>query len=245
MRKAVLLLLVLAAACAAAMAQPIELFHDGFDTFALGTTWQATDWGGTPGAPNVLIGGEAHSGPVTLHMASTSGTGTMRGIETAGTIDITGMVSLTLDVRTTAANTNNTTPVEVSLLGETGEWMRQYYTYTAWTNHYDDSSGNHSAWGQWYSGMQPQYFRRYVKTVDLDGTHAQVYDETGALRWSQSYSGLTIHDLGSAADIVIRQHDAANPHIWVDYATLSGYTPEPATLTLLALGGLGLLRRRK
>ena len=244
MRTGSVVVLVIALAACTASAEMI-LFQEDFNTFSLGTTWQATAWDGATGAPNVLTGGVNHGGPITLQMASTTGSTAMKGIETIIPVSIDGMVSVTLDVRTTAANVNNDTSIEATFLGESGDWAQMYYTYTAWTNHYEDSEGNSDSFGLWPSNMAPGNYRRFVITADLAGVTAEVYDQTDTLRWTQSFTNFNLSDLGDSVDIVLRQDDYLGPIVFVDYVSVSGYTPEPTTLTLLALGGLGLAVRRR
>ena len=251
MRSGSVVVLVIALAACTASAEMI-LFQDSFDTFSLGTTWQATAWGGATGAPDVkLLGGQSHGGELTLDMGSGNDNAEFKGIETVSSIPIDGMVSLTLDVRTTAANAH--LPIEATLLGESGDWAQMYYTYTAWTNNYSDSAGNSDALGSWPSGMTPGTYRRFVITADLAGVTAEVYDQTDTLRWSQSFTSFNLSDLGDSVDVLLRQQKGLieppdghyAPLVYVDQVTLTGYTPEPTTLTLLALGGLGLAVRRR
>jgi len=234
-------------ACVLAVASSVavggRIFQDDFDTFALGATWQGTTWGGTSGAPTTLIGGASYNGAIALEVAGT-GSGAMRGIELINPLDVTGALSLTLDVRTSASNFSY--PVEVSLRGETGAWMRMFYTYTAWTNNYDDSSGNAVSWGGWFGGMQPDYYRRYFMNVTDTGVDVAIYDEPGNLRWAQSFGGLSVSDFGNSVDVAIRQlDDHWATRIWVDYVSVSAVTPEPTTLTLLGLGLAAMVRRRR
>lgn len=253
MRSLTLAILLSAATATAASAGTVVGFQDDFDSFALGTDWQATSWQGAVGVPDVtLAGGVNHNGPITLQMGSSQDDGEFRGIETIDSIPVSNVLSLTLDVRTTAANAHM--PIEAALVGSSGEWVNMFYTYTAWTSNVTDSAGDSASWGQWYGGTQPQYYRRWVMTLDDIGLLAQVFDEPGTLRWSQTFTGLTLGDLGGTAKIVLRQQEGgvspgtAAPTVWVDYVALTGLVPEPSTFALAAFGLLGLAfwgRRRR
>lgn len=264
MRTLIMAALIAAVAVGTASAATVTRFQDDFNTFTLGTSWQATSWDGgvagqnSTGAPNVtLTGGVTHGSAVTLEMASgTNNTNVeFKGIETITPIPITGLVSLTLDVRTTAGNSHM--PIEVGLLGSSGEWMKMYYTYTAWTTNYDDSDGNHDAWGHWHSGTAPSEFRRWVMTIDDLGVTAEIFDASDTLRNTWTYPGLTLADLGNTATLVLRQQlggtpaspGTAAPRVWVDSVTLTAVVPEPATAILFGCGVLGLVgwgwRRRR
>ena len=227
------------------------LFDDGFDTFSLGTDWQAMTWdvGGTPGLPNTLIGGVNHNGPITLQMGSDSAAPDWRGIETIVAIPTPGGESeLTVTCRTTAANSH--LPIEFAIVGESGDWASMNYTYAAWTANYADSDGNSGSWGSWYSGTDPGQYRRWEMIFGTAGVVANVYDASDTLRTTWSFAGPTLADLGASFDLVLRQNrggisqGTANPTVWVDFVRASS-VPEPATLSLLAFGGLGLIARRR
>ena len=232
------------------------LLEDGFNTFSLGTAWQATSWdGGTAGenatgAPDVsLLGGVSHGGAVTLQMGSDGAPPEWKGIETIAAITAPGGASaLTLNVRTTAANAH--LPIEVGLLGESGEWVKMYYTYNAWTTNYSDSDGNTASWGSWYSRTAPGSFRRWEMTIGVAGVVANIYDDLDVLRNTWTFAGPTLADFGSTVDVVLRQQRAGldpgsfPPTVYVDSVRVSS-VPEPATLSLLAFGGLGILARRR
>ena len=265
MRTLSIAILMTALATSPASAGTVSLFQDDFDTFSLGTAWQATSWDGgiagqnATGVPDVtLAGGVTHGGAVTLEMAS--GTNDLsvefKGIETIGSIPITDVFSVTLDVRTTGANSHM--PIEAALVGSSGEWMKMYYTYSAWTSNYDDSAGNHDDWGSWYSGTDPGAYRRWDMTIDDLGVTSQIFDAGDTLRNTWTFTGLTLADLGSTAKLVLRQQlggtpaspGTAAPRVWVDYVSLIADGAEPGTFVLLAAGGLytigyGWGRRRR
>ena len=253
MRTLSIAILMTALATSPASAGTVSLFQDDFDTFSLGTAWQATSWDGgvsgenATGVPDVtLAGGVTRSGAVTLEMASgTNDLGVeFKGIETIDSIPTTGVFSLTLDVRTTGANSHM--PIEAALVGSSGEWMKMYYTYAAWKSNYDDSAGNHDDWGSWSSGTTPGEYRRWVMTIDDLGVTSEIYDASDTLRNTWTFTGLTLADLGSTAKLVLRQQlggtpaspGTAAPRVWVDYVSLIADVPEPGTFVLLAAGGL-------
>ncbi len=259
MRTLTMAALITVVATSAASGTTVTLFQDDFNSFALGTTWQATTWDGgvsgenATGAPDAsLVGGVNHGGPITLQMGSLGDANTtaeFKGVETIASFPITNPFPLTLDVRTTAANTHM--PIEVGLLGSSGEWMKMFYTYSAWTNNFLDSAGDSDSYGLWPSGMTPGAYRRWVMTVDDSGVTALVYDASDTLRWSDTFSGLKLADLGSTATLVLRQQKGGStaspgttaPTAWVDSVTLTANVPEPSTIILAALGLLGLMFR--
>jgi hypothetical protein len=244
-RLAVLLGLLLAIPSPSAVGD-VVLLQDNFDSFALGTTWQGTTWQGATGAPDgVLAGGVTQNGAVALRMNSVTGISDWKGIETIAPISLAGMRSITLDVRTTADNINNASPIEVTLLGDSGKWMKFYYTYTAWQNNYLDSDGHTGVLGSWPSGMDPYQYRRWIFQVADGGVAVSVRDKDDVLRWGPtSFSSPSLSGLGSSVDIVLRQNKNLGSNIYVDYVTLTGTVPEPSTLVMaIGIGVTGLLAR--
>jgi hypothetical protein len=197
----------------------ISLFQDDFNSFSLGSAWQATAWQGATGAPSTLIGGVNSGGAITLQMGSSTTSTEWKGIETISAIPVGNVMSLILNARTTGSTTGlNASHIEVTLRGSSGAWMKAYYTYEGWTNNYLDSDGNIGTFGLWPTPLlYPANYRRWTFAVDPLGVTASVIDDAGTVRWSQTYSSFTLDDLGSSVSIVLRQDGFNSPTvcIWI------------------------------
>lgn len=238
----ILLLVCLAAVPQTAQAD-IALFHDDFNSFNLGTNWQGTTWQGATGVPTGLTGNVSYNSATALQMYLAAGSTGWKGLETVNTFPIGDKLSVKLDVRTTAANVDSASPMEVTLKGSSDEWAKWFYTYTAWTNNYLDSDGHTGSFGQWPSNMQPSEYRRWVLEVDQSGVTATLLDKFDVQRWSNHYPSPTLQDLGTNVSILLRQagHSTNVIYTYVDYVDLTATVPEPSTLLLLVAGGLSWL----
>ena len=183
--------------------------------------YRVTAWDGgvagqnATGVPDVVLTANVdHDGAATLQMTSSTNNASaeFKGIETVAAIPTNGILSLTLDVRTTAGNSQDR--------GRFGRVDEDVLHDTAWT---EELRRRITDWGDWHSGTRYDEYRRWVMTIDGTGI-AEIYDAGDTLRETWSFTGLTLADLGTTASVVLRQQlggdfaspGTAAPTVWVD-----------------------------
>lgn len=99
------------------------VLDDQFDSFVLGTTWQATG----AGVPSDYLAFENNGTDKYLHMGSIGAVNEFRGVEAIAPISLAGVAQLVVDVRLRPINQGGIgTPsaAEVAVLGASGAFSR-------------------------------------------------------------------------------------------------------------------------
>ncbi len=239
------------------------LLQDNFTSFSLGTTWQATSFGGATGVPQRL--------EVVDHAAATDGKSLelgsdstltpdeWRGIETSNAFAIAaGTTSVDLGARVEVDHDGESlASFELTLLGSSGKWASMRGTANPgaydtgddttydWVMIYADSEGNSAMSPRWHSNFE--FLRDWNLAVDGNGVMATVWNPDHLTKaWDTSVSNLILSDFGTDVRVVFRQltEPAGASSQWiraqVDEVALT-VVPEPSAATLLAVAAFAAL----
>jgi MYXO-CTERM domain-containing protein len=229
------------------------LLHDDFDSFSVGTVWQSGSAWVEDSVPATTTGNVIQDGSRSvLHMAST-GTGTKGG----------GYIPLaSFSVPTASYNALRLTTVFAPLGGggeplEVDIWnpsrtagarflVVNWLSLVTWQSDrmWQSSSYEPAVSGSWTNGV---YYRGIIDITSTGTTVTVALDSNPATILHTNTLPLTTRALfGDTVQIGLRQwcYGGASPVANVDWVELSA-TPEAGSLGLLALGALGLMRRRR
>ncbi len=206
-----------------------------FTGFDAGNTWAVLD--GSPGdtLTSVKTGWDSDAGSISywIRVASTLGTGTgLIGRDVGGTGSFTG-------------TGNSMIATFQRGDGSMGIKIDNFQTDVAAGTFSADTWHHLSFTWDRNTGAGDGVIRLYVDGSDVGGTTAGTWDSftiADAARFGKELVG-TRYFIGSADELAIWDRTLSAGEVDAQYT--AAIVPEPATMSLLALGGIAMLRRRK
>jgi hypothetical protein len=219
------------------------LFQDDFNTFSLGTTWQAAG-----NAPDQALQVINDGGRSVLDMATSLNSA---GIETITPISLAGLTSITADLLFTSFQGS----MELDIIGNGSgheRWYLQAYSSSAYRLSWDHDPANYEYIDQYgvnrviYAPMNRAQYYDVTLTLDSQGSHISIYDTSGnLLAPTCDYAANTLSSLGSNFTMSLLQGTGGAPvETYLDSITVTGAPePTPYALMIVCIGAFFGCRR--